>query len=200
MRKFFPYMIAGIFVSSLSVFACTTTTTSTGDGDDDGTSSGSSGSSTDGGKTSSSGGSSTDGGKTSSSGGSSSSGGGSSSSGGSTAEFDVTSVVITPATATVGTEATHTFTLTYTGNPADADGQVLIIYGVTDAPDGVAADAQPLSGLTTEDPTEEGKLMGSFKFKAPLAGTYKIGVGFDGDQDGETADDQKIATDDIVAE
>ena len=196
MRKFFPYMMAGILVSSLSVFACTTTTTSSDDDDDDATSSGSTskdgGTSSSGGKTSSS--SSSSGGK------SSSSGGGGSSSGSAAPVFDVTSLTVSPTTATVGTEATHTFELSYTGSPADADGKVLIIYGLAGAPDGLDENATPVSDLTTEDPTEEGKVTGSFKVNAPLAGTYKVAIGFDGDQDQTTTEDQKVATADIVAQ
>ncbi len=187
MHKFFSYIAAGVLLSSLGVFACSTTTTTSDDDDDDTTSS-----SGDGGRTSSSG----DGGRTSSSGdGGRATSSSSGSSSGSAAVFDVTSVTVNPATAATAVEGTFTFELIYTGNPGDAAGNVAIIYGVTPPTGGEAVE---ITGLAAEPATEAGKLTGTFKMTPPVAGDYEVAIGFDGDQDVATTNDQKIGTDTVT--
>ena len=188
MRKFLSYMFAGALVSSLSVLACSSDSTRD-DGDDDDTTSSSSGAAADGGSSS---------GKTgsSSSGGGSSSGGSSSSSGSTTPEFELTGMTIAPATAKVGTASNHTFELTYTGNPANAEGRVSLLFGLAGQPAGVTA--SPFTANDFDDLTEDGKVTGTFTINPTVAGTYKIAAGFDADQDEATKDDQVVETADLV--
>lgn len=182
MRKFFSYMFAGALVSSMAVFACSSDSTSDDDADDDTTSSSSS--SGDGGRTSSSGGSSSGGSSSSSS---SSSG---SSNGGTPADnLELTGLTIDPDTAVVGTEATHTFRLEFTGTPALDDQQRFVFLGGLSAvPDGVTQDQADgaVSELALDQQTEEGLVTGSFKFEAPAAGEYTVVFGFDDDADQAT--------------